>query len=87
MICRGLGKSIPRWHVPLVVLKGLAWVGDVIGRLRGRRFVFDSDALEKLTGNAWFSSGKIARELGFRPRVTFEDALPELISWYRSIHS
>ncbi|MEO5657930.1 MAG: NAD-dependent epimerase/dehydratase family protein [Nitrospiria bacterium] len=83
-ICRGLGKPIPRWHAPLGVLKASARVGDVIGRIRGRRFVFDSDALEKLTGNAWFSSEKIARELGFRPRVTFEDALPELIAWYRS---
>jgi len=84
MICRGLGKPIPRWHVPLGALKGLARVGDAIGRLRGRRFVFDSDALEKLTGSAWYSSEKIARELGFRPRVTFEDALPELIAWYRT---
>ncbi len=83
MICRGLGKSIPRWHVPLGALKGLARVGDAIGRLRGRRFVFDSDALEKLTGNAWYSSEKIARELGYRPKVTFEDTLPEMIDWYR----
>jgi nucleoside-diphosphate-sugar epimerase len=83
MICRSLGKSIPRWHVPLGALEALAGVGDVIGRLRGRRFVFDSDALDKLTGNAWFSSGKIARELAFQPRMTFEAALPELIAWYR----
>lgn len=83
MIRRGLGKPIPRWHVPIGALKALARVGDAIGRVRGRRFVFDSDALEKLTGSAWYSSEKIARELGFRPRVTFEDALPELISWYR----
>lgn len=84
MICRGLGKSIPRWHVPIGALKGLARVGDIVGRLRARRFVFDSDALQKLTGNAWYSSEKITRELGFRPRVTFEEALPEVISGYRS---
>jgi nucleoside-diphosphate-sugar epimerase len=83
MICRSLGKPIPRWHVPLGALKGLAWVGDVIGRLRRQRFVFDSDALEKLTGSAWYSSEKIARELGFRPKVAFEDTLPEMIDWYR----
>jgi nucleoside-diphosphate-sugar epimerase len=87
MICRGLGKPIPRWHVPLGALKGLARVGDAIGRLRGRRFMFDSDALEKLTGSAWYSSEKIAREMCFRPRVTFEEALPELISWYRTTHA
>ncbi len=83
MICRGLGKSTPRWHVPLGALKGLALVGDAIGHTRGRRFVFDSDALEKLTGNACFSSDKITRELGYCPSITFEQALPEILDWYR----
>ncbi len=83
MICRSLGRSIPRWRVPIALLKGLAGVGDVVGRLRGRRFFFDSGVFEKLTGNAWYSSEKIVRELGYRPSVTLEDALPEMISWYR----
>ncbi len=83
MICRALGKRVPTWSVPLPVLKWLARAGDLIGRVRGRRFIFDSDALEKLTGNAWFSCEKISRELGYRPKVMFEDALPEMITWYR----
>jgi len=83
LICQGLGKPIPRWHMPVRVLKGMARIGDAIGRVRGRRFIFDSDALEKLIGSAWFSSDKISRELGYRPSVTFEEALPELIAWYR----
>ena len=61
----------------------LGRVGDVIGRIRGRQFLFDSDALEKLIGSAWFSSEKISRELGYRPAVAFEDALPEMIAWYQ----
>jgi nucleoside-diphosphate-sugar epimerase len=84
LICYGLGKRVPNWSVPLGALKAAARVGDVIGRVRGRRPMFDSDAMEKLTGDAWYSSEKIAKELGFRPRVTFEDALPDLIAWYRS---
>lgn len=87
LMSRGLGKRIPRWSVPLGVLKAAARVGDVAGRVRGKRAVFDSDALEKLTGDAWYSSEKIEKELGYRPRVTFEDALPELIAWYRSTSS
>ena len=83
LICRALGKRIPGWHVPLWTLKVLGRAGDAIGLVRGKRFVFDSDALEKLTGSAWYSSEKIARELGYRPGVTFPDALPELIAWYR----
>jgi nucleoside-diphosphate-sugar epimerase len=82
-----LGKRVPRWSVPLALLKAAAYGGDAIGRVRGRRFTFDSDALEKLTGDAWYSSEKISRELGYRPKVTFEDALPEMIAWYRSTNA
>ena len=83
MICRGLGKRIPQWYIPIGILRVLGRVGDAIGRVSGRRFVFDSDALEKLTGSAWYSSEKISRELGYRPTITLEDAMPELIAWYR----
>ena len=84
MICRALGKKVPRWHVPLGVLRILGWVGDGIGTVRGRRWAFDSEALEKLIGSAWYSSESITQELGYRPTTTFEEALPALITWYRS---
>lgn len=83
LICHGLGKPVPRWHVPLWTLKALGRMGDVIGRIRGKRFLFDSDALDKLVGSAWYSSEKISRELGYRPTITLEDAMPEMIAWYR----
>ena len=83
LICRMLGKPIPRWHVPLWTLKTLGKAGDAIGKISGKRFLFDSDALDKLIGSAWYSSDKIARDLGYRPSVTFQEALPDLIAWYR----
>lgn len=83
LIRQGLGRRLPRWNMPVWALKTMARVGDAIGRVRGRRFLFDSDALEKLIGSAYFSSEKISRELGYRPSMTFEDTLPELITWYR----
>ena len=83
LICRALGKRIPAWHVPVWALMMLGRAGDAIGRIRDRRFVFDSDALAKLIGSAWYSSEKISRELGYRPAITLDDAMPELIAWYR----
>jgi len=83
LICRALGKRVPGWHVPLWTLQAMGRAGDAIGRLRNKRFVFDSDALHKLIGSAWYSSEKIARELGYRPAITLEDAMPELIARYR----
>jgi|GEM_PF-68901 len=80
MMCRALGRSPPNWSVPLWALRGLGHVGDQIGRLRGRRFVFDSDALEKLVGSAWFSSEKIESQLGFKPEWSLEKAMPEMVA-------
>ena len=83
-IRRVLSRSSPRWHVPLWTLHVLARVGDGVGWLRGRRFVFDSDALEKLVGSAWYSSERISRELGYRPSRSFLEALPEIIADYKT---
>ncbi len=83
LICGALGKPVLRWSVPLAVLKILGAAGDAIGRVRGKRFVFDSDALDKLIGSAWYSSDKLSRELGYRPSVTLPDALPEMVTSYR----
>jgi nucleoside-diphosphate-sugar epimerase len=84
-ICAALGRQVPRWYVPLGALKMLGVVGDALGRIRGKRFLFDSDALAKLAGSAWYSSEKISRELGYRPTVSFEGALPGMIAWYRGV--
>ena len=80
MMCRALGRPIPGWTLPLWFLRGLGQAGDMIGRVRRRRFLFDSDALEKLIGSAWFSSEKISKVLGFRPKWTLEKALPEMVA-------
>ena len=82
-ICQALVKHIPQWHVPLGALRISAKLGDGIGHFRGKRAPFDSDVLAKIIGSDFFSGEKIARELGYRPSMTFENALPEIIEWYR----
>jgi len=78
-ICQAAGKKVPRWSVPLWVLRLLGRIGDLIGKLRGRRFVFDSDALAKLTGNAWYTSAKLQRELGWKPKHTLRRTIGEMV--------
>jgi nucleoside-diphosphate-sugar epimerase len=78
-IRRALGKNVPGWSVPHGMLSGAARLGDVIGKVRGRRFLFDSEVLEKLTGSAWYDTGKAERELGMVPKWDLESALPEIV--------
>ncbi len=82
-MARALGRRPGRATVPRWCLTGLARAGDLAGRAGGRRFPFDSAALERLTGSAWFSPARIARELGFQPAQTLETALPEMVAEYR----
>jgi len=82
-IREALGKRAHRWAVPNAVLSVAARAGDIIGRMRGRRFVFDSDACRKLRGSAWYSSTKIERELGFEAAWDLHHGAKEMVTEYK----
>ena len=72
-----------------LVVKFLLWVRyrvEVRGleavAARGRRGIFDSDAWQKLSESACYSSAKAERELGYRASRTLLDALPEMVTSY-----
>lgn len=84
LIRDALGLPALQWSVPWGLLKLMARLGDIGGRLLRRRMPFDSAVSEKLLGSAWYSSEKIARELGYRPTRMLRDVLPEIVAEYRS---
>jgi len=84
-VCKALGRLVPRWTIPISLLRTMARIGDVIGKIRGRGFVFDSGVLDKLTGSACYSCEKIMTELGYRPTRFLEDGLREMVDEYRRI--
>lgn len=86
-ICQALGRPVPRWTVPVGLLRGAAVAGDVIGAVLKRPFALNSSVLDKLLGSAWYSSRKITGELGFHATRDLKDALPEMIAAYRQCHS
>ncbi len=78
-ICKATGKSEPGIAVPLALVRLLAVTGDMIGKARGKRFLFDSDAMEKLVGSAWYSSEKIQSDLDYSPVQNLRAAIPEIV--------
>lgn len=82
-ICAALQRPVPRWTVPLPLLRLASYIGDIIGRVSGRRFVLDTDALDKLIGSAWYRSQKISQELNYRPTYTLQDSLPDMVAEFR----
>ncbi|RME72865.1 MAG: NAD-dependent epimerase/dehydratase family protein [Verrucomicrobia bacterium] len=74
-----VGRPVPGWTLPLWVLRLLGRAGDVIGRVRGRRFVFDSQALDRLTESAWYSAERLKRDVGWQPSRTLRDSLRDMV--------
>lgn len=79
LIRRGLGKAPTRLAVPAAALRALAKTGDLLHRLGRRRVGFDSEALAKLLGWACYRCDRIQQELGYRPRWTLAEGLPDLL--------
>lgn len=78
-ICAALCRPVPRWVIPLSVLHFIASVGDTIGRITGKRFALDTEALNKLINSAWYSSSKISHELNYQATYTLEKSLPGMV--------
>ena len=83
-ILESLGRRAPRWNLPVTVLRLAALGGDAVGRMRGRRFLFDSDVLDKLIGSARYDGEPICRELGFESRRDLRESMPEMVATTRS---
>ena len=77
---RAIGHPPISRAAPLAIYRALGVVGDHLGRIRGRRFVFDTNTLTSLLDSSWFSSAKIERLLGFRPEWNLEQALRSMIA-------
>ncbi len=80
-----LGLPIPRWTIPLWVLGFSASLGSLGERLTGRAMPLTGAGLGKLTGNAWFSSARIRRELGFQAHHHLSAEIPLMVRDYQRL--
>jgi UDP-glucose 4-epimerase len=64
-----MGMRPINWSVPRWVLFFGAKIGDLIGKISGRRMPLDSDIIDKLLGNAWYTGRKGEDELG----ISYQD--------------
>ena len=79
-IRKAMGKKVPSWGIPVLVLKVAATIGDILRFIIRRRIFIDSDNLQKLIGSSYYSSKKAVTELGFAPKHSVFDSLPNIIS-------
>ena len=82
-ICRHAGIEPPTRHVPLPVAKTLATVMEAVARLMGKREApLLSQARIKFLGrNLDFSIDDARMELGYAPRIDFQEGMARTIEW------
>ena len=76
-IPEGLGKRPRSFFIPMGLARGLAVMGGLAGSIIGKQVPFNLNILEKLTGTYTFSSLKIQRELGFKPRYNLYNTISD----------
>jgi len=79
----GLGRARPSWRLPLSLLKTGARFGDLIQKGSGRPVPLTTRTLEKLLESAWYNPAALMRDCGYFPSLSFGDAVPELVAFYR----
>ena len=82
-IARGLGKKPISFHIPLAMARGIARLGDLGKIIFGKPLLFDSSAVKRLTSPFTFSSGRIQKEIGFKPKYNLYNTTEKTITWYR----
>jgi nucleoside-diphosphate-sugar epimerase len=81
-ISEALSRPIPGWTVPAWSLQAVAAAGSLAERISGRAMPLTRVGLSKLMGDAWYSSERIGRELGFEPIHDLEQEIPRMVEAY-----
>lgn len=77
-IYRVLGKRLPRWKTPAVILYAAAAVAGIVTRIAGRESSISSRTYRNLTSDNLFANNEICTELGFQPTQNLYQVLPEI---------
>jgi len=76
-IATSLGH-LPRWTVPLGLMRLGARLGDLLLNLH-LPVSLNSGTLRKLLGSAWYDDSRIRKELGYLPRYDLQHTLPQML--------
>jgi nucleoside-diphosphate-sugar epimerase len=81
-IYRNLGRPMPRWRAPAMLLYCAAAMAGMASRITGGSI--SSRTYRNLTCDNLFSNDKARSELGFEPSITFYDSLQKIVEAIRA---
>ena len=81
-IARVVGRTPPRWRVPIAPLFPLAVLAEGVGMITGREPFLTLDGLRMARHHMFFNDAKARRELGYSSRP-YRDGIADAIAWFR----
>lgn len=71
-------------RIPVPLCRGIARIGDLVGRISGQIPVLTSDKLSDMLAQNWLcDSSKIRKEWSFQTRYSLEEGFFKTLSWYK----
>ncbi len=85
-VAKVMGQSVIGLPVPLPFLRGIGYIGDLIGKLTNRPQLFRSEKVDEMSQIAWVCSPeKAIAELDWTPRTPLEEAIRKTAAWYKQV--
>ena len=80
-----LNKKPLRFHIPMPLVKALAYFLETINGLMNKPAVINREKLQELAATNWFCDiSKAKTELNFKPEFNLENGLKDSIAWYQN---
>ncbi len=83
LLCKYLGVEPPKKHIPIWFAKLTAYSSMIKKKIRGVRPELIPEYIDKMTSNRTFDISKAKKELGFEPKVSYEEAAKEMVEEYK----
>jgi nucleoside-diphosphate-sugar epimerase len=86
LLAKYLGVDPPKKHVSKIMAKTMASYKSLKSKLKKGKPVALGEYIEKMTANRSFDISKAKKDLGFEPKIDYEQSAKEMVEEYRKSH-
>ena len=84
IVAMGFTDLNAKFHLPVWLLYGVAYVANVIGWIIGKKFKLNPFNVKMLIIHRYFSIANAKRDLKYEPIKDFDEAWPMTIEWFKT---
>lgn len=83
IIKTALNKKTISFTIPKFILKSVTNVFELVGKLKGQVPILNNERLKEFEAFNWSVDSSEIIDLGFSPKYSLENGLPQTIQWYK----